>query len=52
MLDDEADVERYDPVGPNPAREWEAALHEIGRIEGDAVVGLRTGDSRQGDEIA
>ncbi len=36
----------------NPAREREAALYEIGRIEGDAAVGLGTGGDRQGDEVA
>ena len=40
FLDDETGVESNDPVCPNPASEWETALREIGRIEGDAVVGL------------
>ena len=52
FLDDETGVESDDPVGPNPARERETALHEIGRIEGDAVIGLGTGGDRQGDEVA
>ena len=43
FLDNETGVESNDPVGSNPARERETALHGIGRIEGDAVTGLWDG---------
>ena len=51
-FDNEAGVESYHPIDPNPAGEQKTALHEIGRIERNAAVSLGTGGDRQADEIA